>query len=45
MAVNSITQVSNEFSQALANQSDKGNNLDKESFLLLLVTNKCKGKQ
>lgn len=38
MAVNSIGQVSNEFSQALANQSDKGNNLDKESFLLLLVT-------
>lgn len=38
MAVNSIGQVSNEFSQALANQDSKGNNLDKESFLLLLVT-------
>ena len=32
-----ITQVNNEFSAALASQ-DKGSNLDKDSFLLLMVT-------
>lgn len=38
MPVNSITQVSNEFSQALANKESTGSSLDKEAFMLLLVT-------
>lgn len=38
MSVNSITQVSNEFSQALSSKESSGSDLDKESFLLLLVT-------
>ncbi|MBQ7457024.1 MAG: flagellar hook assembly protein FlgD [Desulfovibrio sp.] len=33
-----LTQTSKEFSQALAAQSSKGDNMDKEDFLLLLVT-------
>lgn len=33
-----LTQTSKEFSQALAAQSSKGSNMDKEDFLLLLVT-------
>lgn len=37
MPANSIGQVNNEFNQALANSSS-GNNMDKEAFLLLLVT-------
>ena len=37
MPANSIGQVNNEFNQALANNTS-GSNLDKEAFLLLLVT-------
>lgn len=35
---NAITQANNEFSAALANQSNTGDSLDKDSFMLLLVT-------